>query len=126
MTTAQITRAADMIARKGQTVTFLGASGGSYDPSTSLFTRTGFTVTAKAVRLPLSPFRKNGQGVREGDEQLLISGLDTDGAAMAMPQVNSQVTLADGTTTRTLIAVEAMDPEGDGFIYFDAIMRGHE
>lgn len=125
MTTAQRSRAADLIERKGQTVTLAGNSGGTYNPATSGFTGTGYSKTVKAVPLPLSHFRKNGDSVREGDEQLLVAGLDTSGAALPMPPVNAVVTLADGTTKRTIIAVEGIDPDGAGYIYYDCITRGN-
>jgi hypothetical protein len=55
---------------------------------------------------------------------MLLAGLDTSGAALPQPPVNAVVTLADGTTKRTIIAVETLDPDGDGSIIYDCVIRG--
>jgi hypothetical protein len=125
MTVAQRSRAAESIARKGQTVTIVGASSATYDPATGTTTSTAYSKTAKAVPgLPLSPFRKSGNSsIVEGDQQMLLAGLDTSGTALPQSPVNSVVTLADGTTKLTLIAVESLDPDGEGSIIYDCIVR---
>lgn len=123
MTTAQRTRAADLIERKGQTVTIAGVTSGSYSAASGSVTPTAYSKTAKAVLLPLSPVRRRaGAGIKEGDENLLIAGLDTSGAALAEPPVDSTVTLADASTL-TLVAIERLDPNGEGSIYYDGIVR---
>ena len=53
---------------------------------------------------------------------MLIAGLDTTGAAMTQPPVDSTVTLADASTL-TLVAIERLDPDGDGSIYYDGVVR---
>lgn len=124
MTTAQRTRATDLIARKGQTVAIAGASSGTYNPATGGVSATSYSKAVKAVLLPLSHAKKIGGGnVKEGDETLLVAGLDTSGAALPEPPVNAVVTLADGSTKLTLIATERLNPEGDGSIYFDCVAR---
>ena len=123
MTTAQRIRATDLIGRKGQTVTIAGVSSGTYAAGTGAVTPTNYSKTAKAVLLPLSPVRRRaGDSIKEGDENLLIAGLDTSGAALAEPPVDAVVTLADASKL-TLIAVERLDPEGDGSIYYDGVVR---
>jgi hypothetical protein len=127
MTVAQRTRAADMIARKGQTVTIAGTTAATYNPATGSTAPNAYSKTAKAVPgLPLNPFRKAGSTtIVEGDQQMLLAGLDTSGAALPQPPVNADVTLADGTTKRTLIAVDPIDPDGDGSIIYDCVIRGN-
>lgn len=125
MTVAQRSRAADTIARKGQAVTIVGTTGSStYNPATGTATGSAYSKTASAVILPLNPFRKAANtNIKDGDEQMLLAGLDTTGAALPQPPINAVVTLADNTK-RTLIAVDRLDPEGDGSILYDCIVRG--
>lgn len=123
MTVAQRSRAADMIARKGQSVAIAGALSGTYNPATGGVTPSSYSKTAKAVPgLPLHPFRKSDGNVKEGDEQMILAGLDTSGSALPQPPVNSVVTLADGTKA-TLIAVAPIDPDGAGSIIYDCVIR---
>lgn len=125
MTVAQRSRAADLIARKGQTVTIVGSTPGTYDPAAGTTTPTAYSKTAKAVPgLPLNPFRKvSSTNIVEGDEEMLLAGLDMAGSALPQPPINSVVTLADGATKYTLIAAAPLDPDGDGSIFFDCVIR---
>lgn len=124
MTVAQRSRAADTIARKGQTVTIAGTASGTYSPATGSTTNTAYSKTAKAVLLPLNPFRKTANSnIKEGDEQLLLAGLDTSGAVLPQPPINATVTLAGGSKKK-LIAIDVLNPEGDGAILYDCIVRG--
>lgn len=125
MTVAQRSRAADLIARKGQAVAIAGASGGTYNTGTGVVTPTSYSKTAHAVPgLPLNPFRKIGDtNIVAGDEQMLLAGLDTSGAALPQPPVNAIVTLADGSTKATLVAVAPLDPDGSGSIIYDCVIR---
>lgn len=125
MTVAQRSRAADTIARKGQKVTIAGQTAGTYAPSTGVYTPGSYSKTAYAVPgLPLNPFRKMGDtNIAAGDEQMLLAGLDATGAALPQPPINSVITLADGTTKATLIAVAPLDPDGAGSIIYDCVIR---
>lgn len=124
MTIAQRSRARDMITAKGQTVTIAGETASTYDTSTGTTSNTAYNKTGKAVLLPLDAFRKeNGLNVKAGDEQLLLAGLDSSGAALSIPPINSVVTLANGGK-RTIIAVDQLDPEGAGSILYDCTVRG--
>lgn len=125
MTVAQRSRTADLIARKGQTVAIEGALSSLYDPVTGTVSTTAYSAMASAVILPLSAYRKaNDTLVKEGDEQMLLAGLDTSGTALARPPVDSTVTLGDGSV-RTLIAVSPLDPDAEGAIIYDCVVRGN-
>lgn len=115
-----------MIERKGQTVTIVGVSAAVYDPATATTTPTAYNKTAKAIPgLPLNPYRKvNSSDIIEGDEEMLLAGLDTSAAALPQPPVNAVVTLANGTSKFTLIAVKRLDPDGEGSIFYDCVIRG--
>lgn len=125
MTTAQRSRAYDAIARKGQSVSIAGATGGTYDVSTGTVSNTAYSASGKAVILPLNPNRKTGNvDVKAGDEQMLLAGVATGGAVLSQPPVDAVVTLGDGTTKRTIVAVEPLAPAGLNILY-DCIVRGN-
>lgn len=122
MTVSQRSRAAQLIAAKGQTVTLTRRAAGAYNTSTGAAAITPSTQTGKGVVLPLSPFRKASDAiVVEGDRQLLLSALDTAGAALTSPVVNDTATLADGDVG-TIVAVDPLSPAGLDLIY-DCILR---
>lgn len=126
--TATRSRAADMLDRKGQTVTIAGDASATYDPATTGVTPTAYSATVKGVVVPLrrlgfSPYRVSADsGLAVGDEGLLLAGLDTAGAAVAQPPLGATVTLADGTAY-TLVACEPLRPDGTNIIYDCAIRR---
>ena len=116
--------AANVLANKGQTVTISGETSGTYDPSTGGVTGTAYSATAKAVLLPLSPYRQaNDTSVRAGDEQMLLAALDTSGDALTEPPLNSIVTLADGVTKYALVSIDPLHPDGTELL-FDCVVRG--
>jgi hypothetical protein len=114
-------RAAAMIARKGQAVTITVATPGSYDPATGSAAPSTTNVETFGAVLPLNPFRKNGTSIVEGDQQLLLSATKRDGTVMDRPPVNSIVTLANGDTA-TITAIDPLEPSGVALI-FDAVIR---
>lgn len=123
MTVAQRKRASEAITRNGQTVTLAGVTSSSYAPATGVATPVAYSATAKAVILPLSPFRKaNNASIVEGDEQMLLTGVS--GVALTEPPLNTVVTLADDTKL-TLVAIDALRPAGLN-IMFDCVVRGHQ
>ena len=122
MTAAQTrSRAADMIERNGQTVTLTRRASGTYNPATGTAAITTTTQAVKAVVLPLSAFRKGQGNIVEGDRQMLLSALKTDGTALTAPVVDDSVTLAD-TTVATITAVDPLAPAGTA-LFYDCIVR---
>lgn len=122
MTVAQRSRAHDLIAAKGQAVTLTRRASGAYDPATGQAAITTTTQAGKGVILPLAPMRKNGDSIVEGDQQLLLSGLNAAGAALTAPKVNDTVT-DKNSKVWTLIAIEPLSPAGLSII-FDCVIRG--
>jgi hypothetical protein len=114
--------AADMLAEDGQTVTLTYVGTSVYDPATGQTTNTApDPANVKGAFFPLSAFRKAQGNVVEGDQQLLLSALDTSGAAIAAPQVNGTITDANAKPW-TLIAVDPLSPAGTDVLY-DCIAR---
>lgn len=116
-------RVASLLERNGQSVTIARKTTGAYNPATGTGTDSTVTKTVKAALLPLAYTRKTGEnGVVAGDETLLVATLDTSGAALAQPKPGSVVTLADGSTKYTLIAVETIRPDGTERLH-DCVVR---
>jgi hypothetical protein len=116
---------AQTLASKGQTVTIAGTASATYDPATSTTTPTAYSATGAAVILPMNPYKAQANSeIVAGDEQMLLAAVQTNGAALTKPPLLSTVTLADGTTKFTLIAVDPLHPSGDELLW-DCIVRGH-
>lgn len=115
-------RAADMLAAKGQSVTLAYPGGQTYDPATGTTSGSGpASATVKGAFFPLSAFRKAQGNIVDGDQQLLLAAQSTSGTAITAPQVNGTVTDAGGTVW-TIIAVEPLNPAGTAVLY-DCIAR---
>lgn len=116
--------ASSAIASKGQTVAITGTIAGVYDRATATVIGTPYNVTAKAVILPLSPYRQaKDDNVQAGDEQMLLSALSSAGAPLTKPPLNSIVTVASGAKY-TLVAIDPLHPDGTELL-FDCIVRGN-
>lgn len=121
MTTAQRTTANRMIAAKGQAVTLTRRASGSYDPATGTAAITTSTQTGKGVILPLAGYRKAQGNIVAGDETLLLSGLNSAGAALTAPHVDDEVTDAGGNVF-SLVAIDPLHPAGLDILY-DCVVR---
>lgn len=109
---------ANTLSRNGQTVTIVGTISATYDPATGSASATAYSGSASAVILPLNPYRAQVNSIiSAGDEQMLLSAL------VGRPPLGSVVTLADGVTKYTLIAVEPLHPAGAELLW-DCIVRG--
>jgi len=114
--------AADMLAEDGQSVTLTYVGTSVYDPATGETTNTApDPETVSGAIFPLSAFRKAQGNVIEGDQQLLLSALNTGGTAIAAPEVNGTITDANADTW-TLIAVDPLSPGGTDVLY-DCVIR---
>lgn len=122
MTTAQRSRAADLIEAKGQAVTITRRAAGAYDPATGSSTITTSTQAGHGVVLPLSAFRKSVGNVVDGDQQLLLSGLNAAGTALTAPKVDDTVTLVDASV-HAIVSIDPLGPAGTNIIY-DCVIRG--
>jgi hypothetical protein len=119
-------RAEEMLAAKGQTVTLTYVGTSVYDPATGGTVNTAPDPESVAgVILPLSAiryaFRANGSTIIEGDQQLLLSALNTAGDAIPAPQVNG--TIIDAAAQAwTLITVDPLSPASTA-VLFDCVVR---
>lgn len=119
--------AADMLAEDGQTVTLTYVGTSSYDPATGQATNTapdpeqvsgGLFPLSIAIRYG---FKQAGSLIVEGDQQLLLSAVNTAGVQITAPQVNGSITDANANTW-TIIAVDPLNPAGTPVLY-DCVVR---
>jgi hypothetical protein len=111
----------------GQTVTLTYVGGATYVPATG--TTSGAAAdpqTVAGVILPANMqsqrFQKDGSSlIVAGDQQLLLSALNTSGVAITPPQVNATITDSNSKVW-TLISIDPLSPNGTD-ILFDCIIR---
>ena len=121
-------RAADMLDRHGQTITVNYVGDGTYDPATSSTSGTAqASASVKGAIVPLSTLAvrysmKNTDGlIVAGDQELLLSALDTDGNTITAPQVNGSITDVSGRAW-SIVGVEPLSPAGTVVLY-DCVVR---
>ena len=118
MTTTQRLSANTILASKGQTVTLTTRTSGTYDPATGSNTVTETTKTASAVILPFGAGLRNMENslISTDDRLCYLSGLDSDGAALAAPKVDTKLTDANGVEY-TVREVAPLEPAGLAIIH---------
>lgn len=121
MTAANRSTADRLIAAKGQAVTLTRRASGAYDPATGTASVTTTTQAGKGVILPLTPYRKATGNIVEGDRQMLLSAIASNGSVITVPHVDDTVTLADGSVA-TITAVDPLSPAGLNILY-DCMIR---
>ena len=110
------------LAEDGQSVTLTYVGTSVYDPATGETTNTApDPEMVQGVIFPLSAFRKAQGNVVEGDQQLLLSALNTAGAAITAPQVNGTITDANANVW-TIIASDPLSPAGIDVLH-DLVIR---
>ena len=96
--------------------------GMSMGGKTGTATITETTQSGKGVILPLAGYRKFGNAnIVAGDETLLLSGLNSAGAALTTPHVDDSLTDAGGNVF-ALVAVDPLHPAGLDILY-DCVIR---
>lgn len=120
---ATASRAYDMIARKGASVTLTYRTSAAYVPASGTAAITTSTATAKGVILPFSQGLRKiaGTNVVDGDQQLLLAALATDGTALTAPKVDDIATV--NGKAHTIIEVTPLAPSGDTRLLYDCTVR---
>ncbi|MFD1189750.1 hypothetical protein [Phenylobacterium conjunctum] len=115
---------------KGQQITLVHQSAGTYDPATSQLTGAGAVtqITSGVV----SEYKEKSRGglqridgslVQSGDRNIRISPVTVDGSTLAPgPQLDDTVTLATGQSY-TITQVSIIAPAGLT-LYYDCNIRG--
>lgn len=103
---------------KGQAVTVTAPGAPSYDPATGVTTPgTPASQTGSGVVEKYSAQSIDGARIKTGDIKLLLSALQTNGAALERPVADKHTaTLANGVKWR-IVKVDAEEPAGVPICY---------
>lgn len=126
MTVAQRATADRMLGDKGQALALTRVTEGGYDTSTGTAVTSRTEQRTVGAVFPFSPGLRNQPGslIVQGDQQLLMSTLDADGAVLdPAPAVNDIVTLADGSV-HTIQGLETLAPAGIDIMHDCRIRAG--
>jgi hypothetical protein len=105
-----------MLEGKGQTITLLKQSAGSYSVSTGAVTVTPSTYYAYGAIFDYGNKSIDGTLIKSGDKQLLLSAYSTTtGTLLTAPVVNDKVTVAG--ITYTITQIKTVAPGGTTVIY---------
>lgn len=122
MTVKQRSTADRLIEAKGQVITLTRRAPSAYDPATGTSAITLTTQTGKGVILPLSPMTKaNASNIVAGDQQMLLSSLNSTGGVLTVPHVDDTATLANGEVV-SIVSVDPLSPAGLDILY-DCVVR---
>jgi hypothetical protein len=122
MTATQRLTAHQIIQDKGQAVTLYRLAAGAYNPATGTASQTESEQAARAVFFPANPYRKVvGQTIVTGDQQMILSALNADGAVLTAPHVDDVVEDANARKW-SILAVDPLTPAGLD-IMFDCVVR---
>lgn len=106
---------------KGQAVTITKQTPGSYNTSTGVATVTTSAQYSYGVVFPVNDRNIDGTLIKQGDKRLLLSVLNTAGAALTAPSINDTVTV--GSVTYTITDIKPLAPAGT-VLYYDCNIRG--
>jgi hypothetical protein len=105
-----------MLKGKGQTITLIKQSAGSYSVSTGAVTVTPSTYYAYGAIFDYGTKDIDGTLIKAGDKQLLLSAYSTTtGTLLTAPAVNDKVTVAG--ITYTITQIKTVAPGGTTVIY---------
>ncbi len=102
---------------KGQTVTITRQSAGSYNPATGAATVTTTTQTGVGVIFDYGLKQIDGTLIKVGDRRLLLSPLNTSGAALTAPALGDTVTDAAGVVYTLVEPLKTVSPAGTAVLY---------
>jgi len=106
---------------KGLTCTITKQTAGTYSTSTGVASVSTSTQSAYGALFDYENKNIDGSLVKKGDRKLLLSALNTAGAALTAPSVNDTVTA--NSVTYTIVAVRPVAPSGLAVAY-DCQIRG--
>lgn len=105
-----------MLKNKGQTITLIKQTSGSYSVSTGSVTVTTANYYAYGAIFDYGNKSIDGTLIKSGDKQLLLSAYSTTtGTLLTAPAVNDKVTVAG--ITYTITQIKTVAPGGTTVIY---------
>lgn len=102
---------------KGQTVTLTHVVPGTYDPATGGVTNTTTTQAGTGAVMEWDARQVDGTLIKIGDKQLLLSPLNTAGAALTAPVLGDTVTDAAGVVYTLVAPLNTLSPSGTAVLY---------
>jgi hypothetical protein len=107
-----------LIKDKGQTVTLTHVDPGTYDPTTGGYSG-GSTTTqyGYGAVIDWNANQIDGTLIKTGDRRLLLSPLNTAGAALTSPVLNDKITDAAGVVYTFVAPLNIVSPAGTPVLY---------
>jgi len=102
---------------KGQSLTLTHVIPGTYDPSTGQITNTTSTQTGFGAVMDWSANQIDGTLILATDRQLLLSPLNSAGAALTAPVLGDTVTDAAGVVYTLVAPLKTVSPGGVAVLY---------
>jgi len=103
---------------KGQSITISHTTEGTYDPATGGITgATTSTQTGTGAVMDWDARQVDGTLIKIGDKKLLLSPLNTSGAALTAPVLGDTVTDAAGTVYTLVAPLNTLSPAGTAVLY---------
>ncbi len=102
---------------KGQTVTLTHTVPGTYDPTTGQITNTTTTQTGTGAVIDWDARQVDGTLIKVGDRRLLLSPLNSSGAALTAPVLGDTVTDAAGVVYTLVAPLKTISPAGTAVLY---------
>ena len=109
--------AAEAIEEYGQAVTITHIVPGVYDPATGLVTNTTTTQAGTGAVIEWDARQVDGTLIKVGDRRLLLSPLNTAGAALTAPVLGDTMTDAAGVIYTLVAPLKIVSPAGTPVLY---------
>lgn len=112
-----------LISAKGMALTITRRTAAAYNPATGSTAISTSTQTGRGVMFDYPPGLKKmaGTNIAIGERQLLLSALNSAGAAITAPQVDDEIVW--GSKVYLVTAVDTLDPAGSALM-FTCTVRG--
>jgi len=102
---------------KGQPVTLTHTVPGTYDPATGQVANTTTTQTGTGAVIEWDARQVDGTLIKIGDKRLLLSPLNTAGAALTAPALGDTLTDAAGVVYTQVAPLKEVNPAGTACLY---------
>jgi len=107
-----------MLKRRGQTITVSHTTDGTYDPTTGQISGAVTTTqTVAGIMIEWDARQIDGTLIKVGDRRLLLSPLNTSGAALTAPVLGDTVTDAASVIYTLVAPLKTMAPAGTAILY---------
>jgi len=106
-----------LMSTKGQAVTLTSVTPGTYNPATGGITNTTTTQTGSGAVTEWDARHIDGELIKATDKRLLLSPLNSAGAALTTPKLGDTVTDAAGVVYIIVAPLKTVSPAGTAVLY---------